>query len=57
VQLLAESDANNNIQYECAWCLTNMACGEKHHVQALLDAGLVELALELMVVSDRDDVR
>ena len=54
-ELLAQSTPN--IQYECSWCLTNMACGERHHVEALLEANIVPLALNLMVGSSNDDVR
>jgi hypothetical protein len=55
VELLANS--RPNIQYECAWCLTNMACGERHHIEALLEAGVIPLALHLMITSSGDDVR
>jgi hypothetical protein len=46
-----------DIQYECAWCLTNMACGEKLHLEALLEVGVVPAALNIMNASSRDDVR
>ena len=55
VELLERSC--DDIQYECAWSLTNMACGEKHHLEAMLETGIVPLAMNIMVASSSDDVR
>jgi hypothetical protein len=55
VELLSQS--LHNIQYECAWFLTNMACGKKHILEDLLATNLVPIALKLMVSSSNEDVR
>ena len=34
-------DDQPELQFEAAWCLTNVASGESSHVAALLDAGVV----------------
>lgn len=37
-----------NIQYEAAWCLTNIATGSKEQVQCLTEKGSIEKLIALM---------
>lgn len=59
VSLLIEilSHGGESAQYECAWCLTNLACGDKNLLESLLESNIVPTALTLIVSSANDDVR
>lgn len=36
------------LQFESAWCITNIACGEHKYAQNLLDRGAIEALIKLM---------
>jgi importin subunit alpha-6/7 len=36
------------IQYEAAWCLTNLASGESNYVKVLVDHGVIEAMVNLL---------
>jgi hypothetical protein len=50
VQFL-DRDDNSFLQLEAAWCLTNIASGSEHHVQALAQAGAIEKLMRLLASS------
>jgi len=43
------------LQFEAAWCITNLASGNNDHVQVLLEKGTVDVLIELLN-SDQVDV-
>lgn len=36
------------LQFEAAWCITNIACGEHKYSQNLLDHGAIEALIKLL---------
>lgn len=36
------------IQFEAAWCLTNLASGQSDHVQVLIEKGTINVLVELL---------
>jgi importin subunit alpha-1 len=36
------------LQFEAAWCITNLASGNNDHVQVLLEKGTVDVLIELL---------
>jgi hypothetical protein len=40
--------ANELLQFEAVWVLTNIACGTSHHVQQLVDAGCINPVMNAM---------
>jgi hypothetical protein len=36
------------LQFESAWCITNIACGEHKYAQTLLDHGAIEALIKLL---------
>jgi hypothetical protein len=48
-------DDQPELQFEAAWCLTNVASGESSHVAALLDAGVVRACVARSAAAARLD--
>ena len=44
------------LQFEAAWCITNIASGEHDHVQLLVDRGAVEVLVKLLASQQADVV-
>jgi len=55
IQLL-ELTAMPNIQYEAAWCITNIATGTREHVQCLTEKGAIPKLVTLMN-SEHDNLK
>lgn len=43
-----QHDNQPKLQFEAAWCLTNIASGEHEHVQVLLEKGALEVLVKLL---------
>ena len=50
IDLLANS-TSSDVKFEIAWGLTNMACGEYQHAQAVVHSGAVPVLVGLMLHS------
>lgn len=48
---LLGSDPMAMIQFEAAWCITNISCGEMKHVQPLLDHHIVTTIFAILTTS------
>jgi len=47
IGMLARDD-HPKLQFEAAWCLTNVASGDHEHVQILISKGTVEAFVKLL---------
>jgi len=45
------------VQFEAAWALTNIACGEKQHARVLVQEGVIPLLIDLIANSTNEKVR
>ena len=55
IQLL-ELSTMTNIQYEAAWCITNIATGSREQVQCLTEKGAIPRLIALMN-SENDNLK
>jgi importin subunit alpha-6/7 len=50
------SHKNPKIQFEAAWCLTNVSSGTAEHTKLVMDSGAVSLLVKLLGTSKDNDV-
>eukprot|EP01022_Parablepharisma_sp_SALTPOND_P027221 TRINITY_DN65_c0_g2_i2.p2 TRINITY_DN65_c0_g2~~TRINITY_DN65_c0_g2_i2.p2 ORF type:complete len:428 (+),score=26.93 TRINITY_DN65_c0_g2_i2:50-1285(+) len=56
IKLLGPNGTNPSIQYEAAWCLTNIATGTSDQIQALTEKGVVPKLISL-IASPHDHIK
>ncbi|PHZ08960.1 ARM repeat-containing protein [Rhizopus microsporus ATCC 52813] len=48
IKELMQSDNGNSLKFECAWIVTNIAAGTTAHTQAIVQAGFIDVLLEII---------
>lgn len=56
IQCLYEVNVDK-LQVEATWCLTNISCGEAHHITHLLDCNIMQALMTVISKTNHNTVR